>query len=130
VVGETSPSEWPRHGYRRGHLLHRFADEQWRWADTGRFAGRVTSRTGDRPCISCGLAATPEGYDGCLGRLPGVTNACCGHGGVVQPYVAYEDGTVQRDDDVVWPPGVPSVPRAVWRGTDAETSVARDTTVR
>jgi hypothetical protein len=97
--------DWPRHAHRRGHLLHQFADLRWRWADTGRFAGRVTPRTGDRPCSSGG------------------------HGGAVQPYVAREDGTVEPDDDVVWPPGVPRVRPEVWRGTDAA-AAANDVTGR
>ncbi len=32
------------------------------------------------PCFRCGRKATPEGYDACLGKLPGVRSACCGHG--------------------------------------------------
>lgn len=31
-------------------------------------------------CKHCNLERTPEGHDGCLGALPGVMNACCGHG--------------------------------------------------
>jgi hypothetical protein len=33
-----------------------------------------------RPCKRCGCAPTPEGYDACLGKLEGVSSACCGHG--------------------------------------------------
>jgi hypothetical protein len=32
------------------------------------------------------------GYDPCLGCLPGVLNACCGHGGEHQPYVLLDGG--------------------------------------
>lgn len=49
---------------------------------------------GKKICQECGLQRTKEGYDGCLGKLPGVMNACCGHGkfgsGV---YVQLLDGT-------------------------------------
>lgn len=35
---------------------------------------------GDIPCVKCGRPPTPEGYDACLGFLPAVESACCGHG--------------------------------------------------
>ena len=43
-------------------------------------------------CGHCNLKRTPEGHDGCIGTLPNVKNACCGHG---------EDNTayVQLDHD-------------------------------
>ncbi len=33
-----------------------------------------------RECLRCGRMPTKDGYDACLGQLPGVTSACCGHG--------------------------------------------------
>lgn len=33
-----------------------------------------------RPCKRCGEPPTKEGYDSCLGKLPHVAAACCGHG--------------------------------------------------
>ena len=33
-----------------------------------------------RKCGHCGKGQTEEGYDGCIGNLPAVKNACCGHG--------------------------------------------------
>lgn len=44
-------------------------------------------------CGHCGLSRATEGHDGCVGTLPGVMNACCGHGEVGMAYVQYEDGT-------------------------------------
>jgi hypothetical protein len=35
---------------------------------------------GQKICELCRRPRTPEGDDPCLGRLPGVINACCGHG--------------------------------------------------
>jgi hypothetical protein len=55
----------------------------WVWSDTKQPIDGV------RPCKHCGLPPTPEGYDGCLGYLPGVVAACCGHG-VEPPYVLTE----------------------------------------
>lgn len=42
-------------------------------------------------CKYCDLLPTLEGYDGCLGTLPGdVMNACCGHGGHLEgAYIQY-----------------------------------------
>lgn len=47
--------------------------------------------TQDRPCGYCDLPNTPEGHDGCLGTLPGVMNACCGHGDPDDAYIQYND---------------------------------------
>jgi len=47
---------------------------------------------GKPTCGFCGLDRTPEGHDGCIGTLPGVMNACCGHGDTEMAYVQYEDG--------------------------------------
>ena len=33
----------------------------------------------DLRCTECGKKSTKEGHDPCLGKLPGVINACCGH---------------------------------------------------
>lgn len=41
----------------------------------------VPSEGGEEPpCPFCGLRAELEGPDPCLGELPGVESACCGHG--------------------------------------------------
>lgn len=50
----------------------------------------------DRACGHCGLRRTPEGHDGCIGTLPGVVNACCGHGVAEEAYVQYEGGDLVR----------------------------------
>lgn len=46
----------------------------------------------DRPCGRCGRERTPEGHDACLGTIPGVMNACCGHGCDGEAYIQYADG--------------------------------------
>lgn len=33
-----------------------------------------------RPCPVCNEYETAEGHDPCIANLPGVRNACCGHG--------------------------------------------------
>lgn len=44
-----------------------------------------------RHCKCCGKLPTKEDYDGCIGELPGVKHACCGHG-VENPYVILNSG--------------------------------------
>ncbi len=66
-------------GYVRGHVV--VYDEelrQWRYKDTG----EIATRRGcvERECLQCHKMPTAEGYDACLGYLPGVNDACCGHG--------------------------------------------------
>lgn len=38
--------------------------------------------------------------DPCIGELPGVLEACCGHGKPRQAYVTFENGIVLRGFDV------------------------------
>ena len=33
-----------------------------------------------RPCKRCSCRPTDEGHDACIGSLPNVSSACCGHG--------------------------------------------------
>ena len=48
-------------------------------------------------CKSCGLEYEPgEEPDPCLGTLPGVIEACCGHGDPRKGYVFFEDGLLFR----------------------------------
>jgi hypothetical protein len=48
-----------------------------------------------RPCAKCGKLPTKEGHDACLGTLPGVIDACCGHG-VREAYIHFENGVTIR----------------------------------
>lgn len=47
-------------------------------------------------CGYCDKPNTPEGHDACLGTIPNVMNACCGHGVREQAYIQFEDGSVIR----------------------------------
>lgn len=71
----------------RGHPIIE-TDGVWRYVDTG----EAVADDKDRACGLCGKANTPEGYDGCLGELAGVMNACCGHGELSIAYVQFADG--------------------------------------
>ncbi|CAN0430268.1 unnamed protein product, partial [Discosporangium mesarthrocarpum] len=68
----------------RGHEI----ECRWFYRDTG---GPVADHP-DRHCGYCERANTPEGHDGCLGTLPDVQNACCGHGVTDEAYIQYPDG--------------------------------------
>jgi len=39
-----------------------------------------TSIKETHPCPKCNKLPTPEGYDACIGYIPDVKYACCGHG--------------------------------------------------
>ena len=57
---------------------------RWLYVDTGETTDKK------RPCKKCKCFPTPEGYDACLGHIPGARSACCGHG--VEPgYVLWND---------------------------------------
>ena len=43
-----------------------------------------------RPCRRCERPPTKDGHDACLGEIPGITSACCGHG-VEEPFVIKAD---------------------------------------
>lgn len=89
-------------GNLRGHPM--YFDERsecWRFDDTGE-----PTKDGwlSRPCGSCNRFGTPEGHDACLGTLPGVANACCGHGDPRDAYVQFDNGVVIRGFDTIYRP--------------------------
>ena len=51
----------------------------------------------DHPCRLCGMVRLPEGEDPCLGHLPGVAYACCGHG-LERGYILFENDVCVRFD--------------------------------
>ncbi len=52
-------------------------------------------------CAKCKKGPTKEGHDGCLGTLPGVMNACCGHGNDSQAYIQYWSGGRIAGDEAI-----------------------------
>lgn len=83
-------------GLHRGHRMA-FLGGEWLYEDTL----RPVASEPDRPCGACSLPNTPEGHDGCLGELPGVVNACCGHGTTREAYVTFTEGAVLRGEAAV-----------------------------
>src|SRR5690625_1632556 len=79
----------------RGHEIERI-NGTWVFSDTK----EPTALTWKgRPCGYCGLRNTPEDHDGCLGTLPDVVNACCGHGETKEAYIQFGDGRIIRGND-------------------------------
>jgi hypothetical protein len=74
----------------RGHAIQKIAG-QWVYCDTGE-----PTAGNRRDCGHCRLQDTPEGHDGCLGTLPDVANACCGHGDPDAVYIQFKDGRILR----------------------------------
>ena len=72
----------------RGHDIESNGDI-WVYSDTKE---PVQGNYINRPCNKCGEAFTKEGHDACLKTLPGVMNACCGHGSIPDTYVQFLDG--------------------------------------
>lgn len=73
----------------RGNVIEEREDGVWVYEDTKE---PVSDGWQERPCGVCGKDFTEEGHDPCLGTLPGVMNACCGHGSPSEAYVQFSDG--------------------------------------
>ena len=65
-----------------------FVNGQWIYCDTKKL---TVDTWQDRSCGRCGKFLTKEGHDACLGTLPGIMNACCGHGDNRDAYVQFLD---------------------------------------
>lgn len=83
----------------RGHKIL-WVDETtgWVYADTRE---PTVTNWDSRPCGFCGKHSTDEGYDSCLGTLPYVMNACCGHGESDLAYVQFENQVCLRGEAAI-----------------------------
>ncbi|MCU1617363.1 MAG: hypothetical protein JWO98_4903 [Frankiales bacterium] len=82
----SADQQWPEGmilgSFLRGHRAVTYNGCDWVYLDDG------TTADADRPCVKCGISAGGKGRpDACLGWLPGVDFACCGHGVPGQEYV-------------------------------------------
>ncbi len=81
--------------YLRGHEVE-YINNEWVYSDNKQSTIKTHK---DRVCGKCGKKETKDGYDECLGLLPGgVMNACCGHG-KDDPYIQFFDGYCIRGKD-------------------------------
>lgn len=84
----------------RGHpIIAHPSGEGWVYDDTG----ELVSENPNRDCGRCGLPLTDDGHDGCIPSLPGVRNACCGHGETRLAYVQFDAGDdLAGEEAVAW----------------------------
>ena len=95
LVATHTTAEIVQYSYFRGHPVVCLAGEACeRYADDLTPTVDEAGGSVERPCVLCGLLAAPDGPDPCLGLLPDVRAACCGHG-VDEPYVVVGHGTVR-----------------------------------
>lgn len=83
--------------YLHGNPIY-WKNKQWYYVDTGE---PTADHWQERACGHCGRHITPEGHDGCLGTLPKVRNACCGHGQVEETYVQLVPGVEIRGAEAI-----------------------------
>ena len=71
----------------RGHKI-KVKDGIWIYSDLNKPVESVKNIR----CGYCGSSKTKAGHDGCLGELPNIMNACCGHGNTDEMYIQYLNG--------------------------------------
>lgn len=82
-------------GFHRGHAIEfDQPNDVWRYSADG----VAVPDDAERDCGHCGKSSTSEGHDGCLGTMPGVVNACCGHGRDDEAYVVTDTGNDVRGE--------------------------------
>lgn len=74
----------------RGHRI-KIVDGIWIYCDT-----KEPTAGNRKNCGFCSKEDTSEGHDGCIGTLPQVMNACCGHGIPNDAYVQFDNGKIIR----------------------------------
>lgn len=82
--------------YRANKIECNSALDIWLYSDTQE---SVKDNHLTKACGCCGAQRTPEGHDMCLGTLPGLMNACCGHGVASDCYVQFLDGFSVHGED-------------------------------
>jgi len=80
----------------RGHNIE-YKNNKWIFSDTK----QLVSDNPNRACGHCGKSQTENGHDACIPDLPGVMNACCGHGIVSEAYIQFENGECIRGKNAI-----------------------------
>lgn len=81
--------------YWRGNAIFLHHGE-WFYTDTGALVSGE-----DRECGFWQKPADKNGHDSCLGVLPGVMNACCGHGNISEAYVQFNEDNCIRGKEAI-----------------------------
>lgn len=72
-----------------------YPNGHWVFEDTG----EKVAMNKPRPCGKCHRSFRGSDIgeaDACLGELPGVKNACCGHGRREESYIMFDNGVTVR----------------------------------
>lgn len=80
------------YSFDRGYKTY-YNEEKKEWL----YCDDDTSAKVERQCKNCGHMPLETGEDWCLGNIPNVKNACCGHG-VIEGYFQLEDGRIFREE--------------------------------
>lgn len=83
-------------GHHRGHPIH-YDGIKWIYSDNNKSVNEFK----DRECGYCGKQNTSEGHDDCISTLPGLMNACCGHGNKKEAYVQFLDEHCVHGEDAI-----------------------------
>lgn len=83
-----------------GHEIE-YNGTEWIFSDTGE--PTIHSHK-NRPCGRCNkhpIIDGDESYDGCIGKVSRLINACCGHGDISQSYAQLSRDVTLRGDDAI-----------------------------
>lgn len=83
LVEKPSAGISSQHGYPTDYYPKQM---RWVWQDTGQPIERCP-----RPCSLCKRKITPGEPDPCMGYVPGIKAACCGHGEIDFAYAYTEE---------------------------------------
>jgi hypothetical protein len=83
----------PQRSKHRGNEIYSYDGTTWFYSSDDM---RVAEDP-ERACGFCNLPNHPEGFDACLGELPGVWSACCGHGGSCAPHIHFRGDVLEGD---------------------------------
>lgn len=101
-MAHSKPKGWQAQGYFQGYPCHTTDESIAKWQrDNGvnpwLYDDNEVSTNIRRPCPKCGYISEKE--DACLGHLPGVRNACCGHG-LYKGSIEFDNGTIIEFTDM------------------------------
>lgn len=75
-----------------------YFDGEWRYTDNGE---STVDTWKSRPCGYCHKPNRPDEHDACLGELPNVINACCGHGITSDAYIQFTNKRIERGENAL-----------------------------
>ena len=81
----------------KGHKIEKNSQGLWVYSDSK----ELVSSNAWIKCGHCGLEVTEHGNDGCIGTLPNVMNACCGHGNINDAYVQFSDKKIIKGNEAI-----------------------------